>query len=117
MSVNRINRINEEIKKEISAVIRELKDPRIGEMTSVIAVDVTKDMRWCKVFVSVLGDESKQNDTIKGLKNAAGFVRKEIGHRLGLRYTPELIFNLDHSIEHGAHINEVLNSISEDKDV
>ncbi|MDR0405585.1 MAG: 30S ribosome-binding factor RbfA [Clostridiales bacterium] len=111
MGVNRINRINEEIKKEISAVIRELKDPRIAEMTSVIAVDVTKDMRWCKVFVSVLGDDARQDGTLKGLKSAAGFVRKEIGHRLGLRYTPEVLFHLDHSIAHGAHINEVLHKI------
>lgn len=115
MSVNRINRINEEVKKEVSAIIRDLKDPRIGAMTSVVAAEVTKDMRWCKVFVSVLGDEEKQNETIKGLKSAAGFVRKEVGQRLGLRFTPELIFNLDHSIEYGAHINEVLHSISEDK--
>ena len=81
-------------------------------MTSVIAVDVTKDMRWCKIFVSVLGDEVQQGDTLNGLKSAAGFVRKEIGHRLGLRYTPEVIFTLDHSIEHGAHINEILHNIN-----
>lgn len=114
MSINRINRINEEVKKEISSIIRELKDPRIGEMTSVVAVDVTKDMRWCKVFISVLGDAQKQDDTIKGLKSAAGFVRKEIGHRLALRYTPEFVFTLDHSIEHGAHINRILRDISEE---
>ncbi|OQB14220.1 MAG: Ribosome-binding factor A [Firmicutes bacterium ADurb.Bin193] len=115
MSTNRINKINEEIKKEISSVIRGLKDPRIAQMTSVVAADVTKDMRWCKVFVSVLGNEEKQNDTLKGLKSAAGFVRKEIGQRLGLRYTPEMVFVLDKSIEHGAHINEILNSINEEK--
>ena len=113
MSVNRINRINEEVKKEVSAIIRELKDPRISEMTSVVAVDVTKDMRWCKVFISVLGDKNQQEDTIKGLKSAAGFVRREIGSRLALRYTPELVFTLDHSIEHGAHINGILQDIQD----
>ena len=114
MSINRINRINEEVKKEISSIIRELKDPRISEMTSVVAVEVTKDMRWCKVFVSVLGDEKQQEDTIKGLKSAAGFVRKEIGSRLALRYTPEIVFALDHSIEHGANINRILQDIREE---
>ncbi|NLB82363.1 MAG: 30S ribosome-binding factor RbfA [Clostridiaceae bacterium] len=108
MGINRINRINEEVKKEVSAIIRELKDPRIAEVTSVVGVDVTKDMKWCNIYVSVFGDETKQKETIEGLKRAAGFVRKEIGNRVGLRYTPEIIFNLDHSIEHGAHINELL---------
>ncbi len=111
MGINRINRINEEVKKEVSAIIRELKDPRIAEMTSVVGVNVTKDMKWCKIYVSVLGDESEQKDTINGLKNAAGFVRKEIGGRVGLRYTPEVIFSLDHSIAHGAHINELIGKI------
>ncbi len=114
MSINRINRINEEVKKEVSDIIRGLKDPRIGEMTSVVAVDVTKDMRWCKVFISVFGDERQQKSTLDGLKSAAGFVRKEIGQRLGLRYTPEVLFNLDHSIEHGAHINQILHDIGDE---
>jgi len=114
MSINRINRINEEVKKEASSIIRELKDPRISSMTSIIAVDVAKDMRVCKIFVSVLGDEKVQTDTVNGLRSAAGFVRKEIGHRLDLRYTPEVEFVLDHSIEHGAHINRILRGISEE---
>ncbi|MCK9478320.1 MAG: 30S ribosome-binding factor RbfA [Firmicutes bacterium] len=112
MSANRINRINEEVKKEVSAIIRQLKDPRIAQMTSVVGVDVTKDMKWCKIYVSVLGDSTQQQNTIDGLKNAAGFVRKEIGSRIGLRYTPEVIFKLDHSIEHGAHINKILDKIN-----
>ena len=111
MGANRIGRINEEIKKEISQIIRELKDPRISLVTSVVAVDVTKDMRWCKVFISVMGDEKQQNDTIEGLKSAASFVRRELGARVDLRYTPEVIFTLDHSIEHGAHINKILREI------
>jgi len=115
MSVNRLNRINEEARKELSSIIRELKDPRVNTLCSVVAVDITKDLRWCKVFISVLGDEKQQNDTIEGLKSAAGFVRRELSHRLVLRYTPEMVFELDHSIEHGAHINQILHDIiSED---
>ena len=116
MGVNRINRINEEVKKEISAVIRELKDPRIADMTSVVKVDVTKDMKWCKIYVSVLGSDEEQTYTLKWLTSAVGCVRKEIGSRLGLRYTPEIVFILDHSIEHGAHINEILGKIRKSGD-
>ena len=109
---NRIDRINEEARKEISSIIRELKDPRVTKgLCSVVSVDVTKDLRWCKVYISVFGDEAVQNDAIAGLKNASGFVRKELAHRLGLRYTPEILFTLDNSIEHGAHINKLLNDI------
>lgn len=110
---NRIDRINEEARKEISAVIRELKDPRVsGGLCSVVTVDITKDLRWCKAYVSVLGDAQKQKEAIDGLKSAAGFVRKELAHRLGLRYTPEIVFVLDNSIEHGAHINKLLHDIN-----
>ena len=108
---DRINRINQEIKKELSEIIRELKDPRIHSMTSVIAVDTAKDLRNAKVYISVLGDEEKQKDTIKGLKSAAGFIRHEIGERLDLRCNPDLVFELDHSIEYGAKINKILNSL------
>ena len=110
---NRIDRINEEARKEISSIIRELKDPRVTKgLCSVVAVDITKDLRWCKADVCVFGDENAQKDAIDGLKNAAGFVRKELAHRLGLRYTPEILFTLDNSIEHGAHINKLLNDIN-----
>lgn len=110
---NRIDRINEEAKKEISSIIRELKDPRVvNGLCSVVSVDITKDLRWCKAYVSVLGDDTKRAEAIKGLKSAAGFVRKELAHRLGLRYTPEIVFVLDNSIEHGAHINKLLHDIN-----
>ena len=113
---NRQDRINEEAKKEISAIMRELKDPRINAgLSSVVKVDVTKDLRWCKVYVSVMGDEAAQKDTIEGLKSASGFIRKEIANRLGLRYTPEMIFELDKSIEHGARINEILKGINSEQ--
>ena len=110
---NRIDRINEEARKEISEIIRELKDPRITKgLCSVVSVDITKDLRWCKAYISVFGDEAVQKDAIEGLKSAAGFVRKELAHKLGLRYTPEILFTLDNSIEHGAHINKLLNDIN-----
>ena len=110
---NRIDRINEEARKEISAIIRELKDPRVTKgLCSVVSVDITKDLRWCKAYISVFGDEVSQKDAIEGLKSAAGFVRKELARKLGLRYTPEILFTLDNSIEHGAHINKLLNDMN-----
>jgi ribosome-binding factor A len=111
MAQNRINKINEEVRRELSSVIRELKDSRIPMMTSVVAVHVTNDLRYAKAFISVMDDEEAQKKAIEGLKSAAGFVRREIGHRLSLRYTPEFLFELDHSIEHGAHINEIISEI------
>lgn len=108
----RITRINEEAKKEISAILRELKDPRVDSARcSILAVDVTNDLRWCKVFLSVLGDAKQQQDALDGMKSAAGFVRRELAHRLKLRYTPEVLFHLDHSIEHGSQINQILNDL------
>lgn len=112
MSFNRIDRISEEIKKELSEIIRELKDPRIPEMTSVVLVDVTRDLRYAKAYISVMGDKEQQNNAIAGLKSAAGFIRKEVGKRVQLRYIPEFTFILDESIEHGAHIAKLLHNIS-----
>jgi ribosome-binding factor A len=109
---NRINKINEEVKRELSTVIRELKDSRIPVMTSVVAVNVTPDLRWAKAYISVMGSEAEQNKAIEGLKSAGGFIRREIGHRLKLRYTPEFDFELDHSIEHGAHINKLIQDMN-----
>ena len=104
----RIDKINEEIRRELANVVRELKDTRIPMMTSVVAVHVTNDLRYAKAYVSVMGDEQTQKKAIEGLKSAAGFVRREMGKRVDLRYTPEFLFELDHSIEHGAYINELL---------
>lgn len=112
MAKNRVNKINEEVRRELANVIRDLKDTRIPMMTSVIAVHVTNDLRYAKAYISVMGDEDTQKKAIEGLKSAAGFVRREIGHKLGLRYTPEFIFELDQSIMHGAHINQIINDIS-----
>ena len=106
--INRINRINEEIQKELSTLFRTLKDPRVqGGMVTVTHVDTTSDLRWCRVFVSVL-DKTQEQDVIKGLKSAAGYLRRELGAAVKQRYTPELQFVADDSIEYGAHILEML---------
>lgn len=112
MASNRIERINEEIQRQISADIRRLKDPRVSGsgMVSVTRVDTTGDLRYAKIYVSVL-DKSQERDVLKGLKSAGGFLRRELGSALGLRYTPELIFEADDSIAYGAHILEVMHDV------
>ena len=108
MASNRINRINEEIQKELSSLFRGLKDPRVqGGMVTITHVDTTSDLRSARIFVSVL-DKSQEKDVVKGLKSAAGYLRRELGASLRLRYTPELQFIADDSIEYGAHILELL---------
>lgn len=113
MAKERINKINEEIRRELSGVLREVKDSRIPMLTSIVSVNVTNDLSYAKVYVSVMGDEETQKKAIEGLKSASGFMRREIGRKMTIRYTPELIFEIDHSIEHGAHINDVINSLHE----
>jgi len=108
----RIDKINEEVRRNLAEVIRELKDARIPMMTSVVSVEVTNDLRYAKAYISVMGSEEEQKKALEGLKSAAGFVRREIGRRVDLRYTPEFIFVLDHSIEHGAHIDALLKKYS-----
>ena len=112
MAKERINKINEEVRRELSAILREVKDSRIPMMTSIVAVNVTNDLSYAKVYVSVMGDESVQKKALEGLKSAAGFMRREVGRRISIRHTPELIFEIDHSIEHGAHINEIISSLT-----
>ncbi len=108
MAGNRINRINEEIQKELSSLFRSLKDPRVqGGMVTITHVDTSSDLRSAKVFVSVL-DKEQEKDVVKGLKNAAGWLRRELGAAIQLRYTPELQFVADDSIEQGAHILQML---------
>lgn len=112
MASNRIARINEEIQRQLSADIRRLKDPRVSGsgMVSVTRVDTTGDLRCAKIYVSVL-DKSQEKGVLKGLKSAGGFLRRELGSALGLRYTPELIFEADDSIAYGAHILEVMHDV------
>lgn len=112
MANYRNSRINEEVRKELSEIIRDdLKDPRISAMVSITKVDVTKDLRYAKVYVSIFGKEEEKESTLTALKNSAGFLRKEIGSRINLRYTPQIIIELDNSIEHGMHIDELLHKI------
>lgn len=111
MGFDRIDRVSEAIKRELAGIIRELKDPRISEFVSIVAVKVTKDFKYAKVYVSVLGTDEQKQASIKGLSGAAGFIRREIGQRVQLRYTPEFTFVLDDSIEYGAHISKVLSDI------
>lgn len=108
---NRIDRISEEVKKELSTIIRELKDPRITTVISVVNVSVTKDLKLAKAYISVFGDAKVQKGVLDALKSASGFIRREIGHRINLRATPEFTFILDNSIEYGAHINQVLKNL------
>ena len=105
-------RINEEVQKELSNIIRgELKDPRIDPMTSVVACEVAPDLKTCKAYISVLGDEKSQEDTIKGLKNAAPFIRRTLAGSLNLRNTPEISFILDQSIEYGIRISKLIDDV------
>jgi ribosome-binding factor A len=116
MANYRSGRINEEIKREISDIIRnEVRDPRLTAMISVTRVDVTKDLRYAKVFVSVFGSEEEKKNSLSALRNSAGFLRREVGHRVNLRFTPEITIELDTSIEHGMHINALLETIKESK--
>ncbi|MGN1004045.1 MAG: 30S ribosome-binding factor RbfA [Oscillospiraceae bacterium] len=107
MASNRIGRINEEIQRELSALIRQVKDPRVTGMVSVTAVETTPDLRYARVFISVL-DKSDSTQVLKGLKSASGWLRRELGRALQLRYTPELQFERDDSIDKGAHILDML---------
>ncbi|MEY8230118.1 30S ribosome-binding factor RbfA [Oscillospiraceae bacterium 50-16] len=107
MAGNRIGRINEEVQRELSALIPTVKDPRVRGMISVTAVDVTPDLKYAKIFISVL-DKGDSGQVLKGLKSAAGYLRRELGGRLNLRHTPELSFVQDDSMAKGAKILEML---------
>ena len=107
MASNRIGRINEEIQRELSSLIRTVKDPRVSGMISVTAVNTTPDLKFCKVYISVL-DKSDVAQVLKGLKSASGYLRRELGRALNLRNTPELTFVRDDSIDQGAHILDML---------
>ena len=116
MASNRIGRINEEIQKELSSLIRNLKDPRVQDtMISITHVETTPDLRWAKVYVSFLQEE-KAKEALKGLKSAGGYLRRELGNALNLRYTPELNWALDDSITYGAKMMKLINSLGVEKD-
>ena len=111
MSSNRINRINEEIQKELSALLRTVKDPRVQDtMISITRVETTPDLRYTKVYVSFLQEE-RVKDAMAGLKSAAGYLRRQLGHNLQLRYSPEIVWSEDYSITYGARMLKLINSL------
>ena len=108
MSYQRIDRISEEVRREVDAIIREeLHDPRVSGTYSVTRAEVTGDLRYAKIFISVLEDD-RRDDLMDALKNAKGYIRRSLGKRMIIRYTPELIFISDKNIEYGVHIAKVL---------
>lgn len=118
MASNRLGRINEEIQRELADLLRELKDPRVHKtMLSITRVETTPDLRWAKVYVSIF-DKEYTKEAIAGLKSSSGYLRRELGRALQLRYTPELQWQADDSITHGAHILDILSKldIPEDDD-
>ncbi|MCR5469060.1 MAG: 30S ribosome-binding factor RbfA [Lachnospiraceae bacterium] len=108
-------RINEEVLRELSNIIRgEIKDPRIHPMTSVVAVNVAPDLKTCKAYISVLGDEEARNDTLKGLKSAEGYIRRMLAKNINLRNTPEITFVMDQSIEYGVNMSKKIAEVTKD---
>lgn len=108
-------RINGEVQKELSRIIsREIKDPRISTMTSVVAVEVAPDLKHCKAYISVLGDEEAQKNTMLGLKSAIGFIRKELARTVNLRNTPEITFVMDQSIAYGVSMAKLIDDVNKD---
>ena len=106
-------RINGEVQKELSTIIRnDIKDPRIHPMTSVMAVEVAPDLKTCKAYISVLGEKEAKEATIKGLKSAEGYIRRQLAHNMNLRNTPEIRFILDESIEYGVTMSKLIDDIA-----
>lgn len=112
MASHRIERTTEDIRRELSAIFRELKDPRVtGAFLSIVRVEVTNDLSYCTVKVSAIEGLEHAREAVKGLKSASGFIRRELGRRLKLRHVPELIFEATDSIEYSANISRILNSL------
>ena len=108
-------RINMEVQRELSEIIRSgIKDPRIHPMTSVVAVEVTPDLKYCKAYISVLGVEEAAKATVEGLRSASSYVRRELARRVNLRNTPEIKFILDQSIEYGVNMSKLIDEVTKD---
>ena len=108
-------RINGEVQNVLSEIIRgEIKDPRINPMTSVVMVEVAPDLKTCKAFISVLGDEESQKSTLAGLKSAVGYIRRQLAHELNLRNTPEITFIMDQSIAYGVNMSRMIDEVTKD---
>ena len=117
MASNKLSRTNEDIRFALSQLLPKVKDPRVqqGDLLSITRVDTTGDLRYCKVYLSVLG-EINEKDFKKGLKSVSPWLRRELGSALNLRYTPELIFELDKSIAHGAYINSLIEKLEKSEE-
>ena len=110
-------RVNAEVQRELSNIIRSgIKDPRVAPMTSVVAVEVAPDLKTCKAYISVLGDKKAQEDTIRGLQSAEGYIRRELARSINLRNTPEIRFIMDQSIEYGVNISRKIDEVTGDLD-
>lgn len=108
-------RINGEVQRELSRIIsREIKDPRISSLTSVVAVEVAPDLKSCKAYISVLGDENVQKATLEGLNSAMGYIRKELANSINLRNTPAITFIMDQSIEYGVNMSKKISEVNKD---
>ncbi len=116
MASHRMGRTTEDIKRELTAIFRELKDPRVQGLISIVRVDVTSDLSYCTVYISAMGGMEQAKQAVAGLKSAAGFIRHELGARLELRHVPELTFRATDSIEYSANISRILNDLRSDKD-
>ena len=117
MASHKIDRTAEDIKRELTAILRELKDPRVqGGLVSVVRVERTNDLSYCKVYISAMDGMEKAKEAVKGLKSAAGYVRHELGARLSLRHVPNLLFTPTDSIEYSANISKLLNVLRGDED-
>ena len=104
-------RVNTEVQRELSNIIRNMKDPRVAPWTSVVAAEVAPDLKTCKAYISVLGDGKAQEDTIRGLESAEGYIRRELAHTLNMRNTPEIRFILDQSIEYGVNMSKKIDEV------
>ena len=108
-------RVNVEVQRELSSIIRGgIKDPRVAPWTSVVAAEVAPDLKTCKAYISVLGNEEEAKNTITGLKSGEGYIRRELARRVNLRNTPEISFILDQSIEHGVHMSHLIDEVTKD---
>ena len=108
-------RVNGEVQRELSNIIRGgIKDPRVAPMTSGVAVEVAPDLKTCKAYISVLGDEKAQEDTIKGLQSAEGYIRRELARKLNMRNTPEIKFVMDQSIAYGMAMSKMIDDVTRD---
>lgn len=114
MPSHKLGRVTEDIRRELTAVFRELKDPRVQGLISIVRVDVTNDLSYCTVYVSAMEGLERAKEAVKGLRSASGFIRHELGARLSLRKVPELLFRATDSIEYGANISRILNELKED---